>query len=144
MDKTLRNVIIAGTIVISLSIAYYFVVFLPKKEKGVSTQGITNTDVKPYSNEDSNSLNKRIYIQEPAPQVYEPTNTESAMDKLNRERDQKCQKDTNEYNTCMIEYNSAMTEYNACVSESSNPNSWRYNGYCFQPSNYCYKPICAY
>jgi len=30
MDKSLRNVIIAGIMIIALSIAYYFIIFLPK------------------------------------------------------------------------------------------------------------------
>lgn len=32
MDKALRNAIIAGLIIISLSAGYYFVIFFPKKE----------------------------------------------------------------------------------------------------------------
>lgn len=32
MDKVLRNVIIAGIIIIALSIGYYLVIFIPKKE----------------------------------------------------------------------------------------------------------------
>lgn len=32
MDKALRNTIIAGTIIIALSLSYYMVIFLPKKE----------------------------------------------------------------------------------------------------------------
>jgi hypothetical protein len=32
MDKSLRNAIIAGIIIIALSVGYYLVIFLPKKE----------------------------------------------------------------------------------------------------------------
>lgn len=32
MDKALRNTIIAGTIIVALSLGYYLVIFLPKKE----------------------------------------------------------------------------------------------------------------
>jgi len=32
MDKALRNALIAGIIIIALSVGYYLVVFLPKKE----------------------------------------------------------------------------------------------------------------
>lgn len=69
---------------------------------------------------------------------------ESILDKLNRERDQKCQEDMAEYNSCLNEYNTELAEYNACLSETSDPNSWRYNGFCSKPYNHCLKPYCAY
>jgi hypothetical protein len=95
-------------------------------------------------NDSKSSSNDKVFVPLQTPQSYEVDNTESALEKFNRESEQKCQKDINEYNSCMIEYNSKMTEYNACISESSNPKSYRYNGYCYKPSNFCYKPICAY
>lgn len=119
--------------------------------KGIDNQQILNdntvtkadesrTIIEPEEYEDrDNSETPMPTLQAPIPQ-----STESMMDEFDREREQECQNNLNEYNACLSEYNSKMAEYNSCLTESSNPNSWRHGSYCSKPFNFCYKPICAY
>ena len=51
MDKALRNALIAGTIIVALSLGYYFVVFLPKKENYKQVQEKRTTEKRQYCNQ---------------------------------------------------------------------------------------------
>lgn len=73
--------------------------------------------------------------------VRPDSNSESTLDKYQRESRQRCQEETSRYTVCLSEYNLKVNEYNECLSEQVT-NEWKF---CYKPINSCgFKPFCAY
>lgn len=95
---------------------------------------------KNQNSQGGNSGNTNTY-NPPATIVRPDSNTESTLDKYQRESRQRCQEETNRYTVCLSEYNLKMNEYQECLSEKVT-NEWKF---CYKPINYCgFKPFCTY
>lgn len=92
------------------------------------------------SNQGGNSGSTNTY--NPAATIVRTdSNSESTLDKYQRESRQRCQEETNRYTVCLSEYNLKVNEYNECLSEQVT-NEWKF---CYKPINSCgFKPFCTY
>lgn len=73
------------------------------------------------------------------PSIPSPSVTQPLYD-LEADKRERCQNETNKYNSCMSEYNAKLGEYNSCMmSKATNPYM-----FCSKPFNSCFKPFCNF
>lgn len=98
--------------------------------------GETDIDIPEESPQSQYIVEERspITLTKPTPMQQ----VESFAEKWEKEQQQKCQEDINEYNTCLSEYSAKMTEYNSCLVEHDDAMF----SPCSKPYSYCSKPAC--
>lgn len=144
-----------SVLIIALSVAYYFVYYLPNTQKTeqTSVQGATvETTSIPESTATPTPTNAPTAkpvsqdVIESEPLIYsqpvQPYQPPVVTNDYQAERNAKCIEDTTKYNLCMTEYNVKLSKYNKCLQDASN-NPYLYSTACFSPGNYCSKPYCT-
>jgi len=147
MKKKIISFVVLGVIILSG-------VYMPGVSKGKNNSQTSNNQqledlqksVSDQSSKIDNLQKEKVGSKNSPTSIDAQAIIKSSIEKTNQEEQAKCQRELNEYNSCLAEYNSKMAEYNSCLTEEANPNSWNYGktSFCFKPSNYCFKPACAY